>query len=123
MDTRDKIVDASTLNGRRITLVTAYFDPLLSWHAERLAAIRPQAEVLVALILPLEDALVPQQARAELAAALRVIDYVLIAPGSDPSAVQSIVRAVDPAQVFRLDEEDLRRRGELIAHVRSRQNR
>jgi hypothetical protein len=123
MNTREKIVHPSALNGRRVTLVAAYFDPLLDWHAERLTSIRPAAETLAALVLPLEDELLPQRARAELAAALRVIDYVLIAPGSDRNASEDLIRAMNPAQVFRLDDEDLRRRAELIAHVRSRQIR
>ena len=38
MNTREKIVDPSALDGRRVTLVAAYFDPLLDWHAERLAS-------------------------------------------------------------------------------------
>jgi hypothetical protein len=123
MNTREKIVDASAVVGRRMTLVTAYFDPMLDWHAERLAALRPADGTLAALVLPLENELLPQRARAELAAALRVIDYVLIAPGPDRNAREDLIRAVNPAQVFRLDEEDLRRRAELIAHVRSRQTR
>jgi hypothetical protein len=123
MNTREKIVTPSALDGLRVTLVAAYFDPLLDWHAERLASLRPTAETLAALVLPLEDELLPQRARAELAAALRVIDYVLIAPGSDRNASEDVIRAVNPAQVFRLDEEDLRRRAELIVHVRSRQTR
>ena len=123
MNTREKIVVPSDLDGRRITLVAAYFDPLLDWHAERLTALRPAEGILVALVLPLEGELLPQRARAELAAALRVIDYVLIAPGSDPNLSEDLIRKLNPAQVFRLDEEDLRRRAELIAHVRSRQIR
>jgi hypothetical protein len=123
MNTREKIVTPSALHGCRITLVTAYFDPLLDWHAEHFAALHPAEGTLVALVLPLEDQLLPQRARAELAAALRVIDYVLIAPGSDRNASEDLIREVNPEQVFRLDEEDLRRRAELIAHVRSRQTR
>jgi hypothetical protein len=123
MNTREKIVAPSALEGRRVTLVSAYFDPLLDWHAERLAALRPTDEILAALVLPLDGELLPQRARAELAAALRVIDYVLIAPGPDPNLAEDLIRALNPAQVFRLAEEDLRRRAELIAHVRSRQTR
>ena len=123
MNTREKIVAPSVLDDRRITLVAVYFDPLLDWHAERLAALRPADGVFAALVLPLESELLPQRARAELAAALRVIDYVLIAPGPDPKLSEDLIRALNPTQVFRLAEEDLRRRAELIAHVRSRQTR
>ena len=42
-----------------------------------------------------------------------MIDYVLIVPGEDPNAVESLIRELKPAQFFRLDEEDLSRRGEL----------
>lgn len=123
MDTREKIVGLDTLQGREVTLVTAYFDPMLAWHAERLAAIRPSQGTLAACVLPLEKEILPQRARAELAAALRVIDYVLIPPGRDANAADELIRALEPAQVVRLDEEDLRRRAELIADVRSRQKR
>jgi hypothetical protein len=123
MNTREKIVPPSALDGRQITLVAAYFDPLLDWHAERLAALRHPDGILVALVLPLESELLPQRARGELAAALRVIDYVLIAPGPDPNLSEDLIRALNPAQVFSLAEEDLRRRAELIAHVRRRQIR
>jgi bifunctional ADP-heptose synthase (sugar kinase/adenylyltransferase) len=123
MNTREKIVEASALRGRSVTLVTGYFDPLLAWHAERLSALRANADTLVALVLPLENALLPTVARAELAAALRVIDYVLILAGADANAVESLIRELKPAQFFRLDEEELSLRGELMAHVRSRQIR
>lgn len=116
MDTRHKIVDAPALRGKPVTLVCAYFDPLLAWHAERLAALRARAQTLAAVVLPLENELLSQRARAELAAAMRVIDYVLIAENC-------VVRGLDPVEIIRLEEEDLRRRGEFIAHVRSRQIR
>ncbi len=123
MNTREKIVDAAALRGCAITLVTAYFDPMLDWHAQRLAPIAEGAETLVVAVLPLEAELMPQRARAELAAALRVIDYVLIAPGSDSNAVEDLIRTLAPTQVFRLEAEDLGQRAELMAHVRSRQTR
>jgi hypothetical protein len=123
MDTREKIVDAALVRGRRATLVTGYFDPMLDWHAERIGALRDGATAVAAVILPLEGELLTQRARAELVAALRVIDYVLIAPGPDRNAAEDFIRALEPAQVIRLDEDDLRCRSELIADVRSRPTR
>lgn len=123
MNTREKIVPASALRGRQFALVTAYFDPLLAWHAERLAALRTDADILAACVLPLADELLPQRARAELAAALRVIDYVLISPGPDSGSAEELIRTLQPAQLFHLEQEDLGRRSELIADVRSRQTR
>ena len=127
MNTRKKIVDRAALP-EDVTIATAYFDPMLDWHAERFASLRGVG-ALAACILPLEGELLPQRARAEMAASMRMIDYVLIAPASDPNA-ENFLRALrnskennGPAKVVRLEEEDLRRRAELIAHVRSRQTR
>jgi hypothetical protein len=123
MNTREKIVDPQALRGAGATLVTAYFDPMLAWHAERFAQIRAESRTLAACILPLSGELLRQRARAEMAAALRVIDYVLISPGPDSDATESFIRSVEPSRIIRLEDEDLRRRAELIADVRSRQNR
>ena len=58
-----------------------------------------------------------------MAAALRVIDYVLISPGSDPNDAEEFLRQLEPSRIVSLEEEDFRRRAELIADVRSRQKR
>jgi hypothetical protein len=129
MNTREKIVEIAALRGT-VTIATAYFDPMLDWHAERFAALRGSG-ALAACILPLDGELLPQRARAELAASLRVIDYVLIAPASDPNAANLLGslgnstenNSLNAARVVRLEEEDLRRRAELIAHVRAPQSR
>lgn len=123
MNTRGKIVEPPALRGLDATLVTAYFDPMLAWHAERFAEIRAGSRTLAACILPLTGELLPQRARAEMTAALRVIDYVLISPGQDPDTTEAFIRSVEPSRTIRLEDEDLRRRAELIADVRSRQNR
>jgi hypothetical protein len=123
MNTRQKIVGPEALRGLGATLVTAYFDPMLAWHAERLAEIRPRSRALAACILPLAGELFAQSARAEMSAALRVIDYVLISPGRDPGETDAFIRSLEPSRVIRLEDEDLRRRAELIVDVRSRQNR
>ncbi len=111
MDTRSKIVDTGALPQGRLCLVSAYFDPLLPWHAERFAELSEPGLTLVAVVLPRDDELLPQRARAELAAALRVIDYVLIAP---------IASFPEGARMISLAEEDLVRRAQLIDDVRSR---
>jgi hypothetical protein len=123
MDTREKIVEPRALRGMRATLVIAYLDPMLAWHAQRFAEIRTGSQILAVCVLPLASEILPQRGRAELAAALRVIDYVLISPGSDPNDAEEFLRPLEPSRMVRLDEEDLRRRAELIADVRSRQNR
>jgi hypothetical protein len=53
-------------------------------------------------------------------AALRMIDYVIIAEAGE---AQAILSRLAPAETVRLEETDLRRRGELIEHVHRRQTR
>src|SRR5690348_10193055 len=110
MDTRRKIVPADAVPPG-CTVVTGYFDILLAADVRELAAL---ARPIVAIVLPLEGALLPQQARAELVAALRIIDYVVIA--SDASIVDNL----RPTEVVHLEEAQSRRARELKEHVRSR---
>jgi len=108
MDTRRKIVPLSALPPR-CTIVTGYFDVLLAADARALAALpRPVA----AIVLPLPGELLPQRARAELVAALRIIDYVVLADDGNV-----------PAHAIHLEADQSRRARELKEHVRRRQTR
>ena len=89
-------------------MVSGYFDPMLAWHAERLAEIKQNGASLLVLVAESQNAILPTRARAELVAALRVVDFV--AAGSPV-----------PAQ-FRLEAEDADRLAGLIEHVHARQN-
>jgi len=100
--------------------VTGYFDPLLAWHARELERIRSRSGALAAIVLPLDGELLPQRARAHLVAALRMVDYVLIA---DNEPLDKLVAALKPLEIVHLEDHDLRRRSELIEHVRRRQTR
>ena len=71
---------------------------------------------LFVIITDPESPLVPMDARAELAAALRVVDYVI--PCADGAA--SALAAINPGFTFHDEEEDKVRTRELIEHVRSR---
>jgi glycerol-3-phosphate cytidylyltransferase-like family protein len=118
MDTRDKIVDASGCRGEgRLVAVTGYFDPLLAWHARELESISQRAGAIAAIVLPLTGELLPPRARAELVAALRMVDYVLIAENGD---LDGLFAELKPVEIVRLEDEDFRRRGELMDHVRQR---
>ena len=78
MDTRSKILNADAAP-RACTVVTGAFDVLLAADARELAEIRashPNRPLLV-VVLPLPAPLLPQRARAELVAALRMVDYVV----------------------------------------------
>ena len=116
MDTRRKIVTADSAPAGR-TVVTGYFDILLAEDARELAALtRP----LTAVVLPLENALLSPRARAELAAGLRIIDYVVIAEDAD---VDALCERLRPAQLIRLEAAQARRKRQLMEHVRNRQTR
>jgi hypothetical protein len=103
-----------------VTVVTGYFDPLLAWHARELERIHGRAGAIAVVVLPLAGELLPQHARAVLVAALRMIDYVLVADNED---LDGLLVALKPAEIVRLEDDDLRRRGELIEHVRGQQIR
>src|SRR5688572_19348411 len=76
MDTRGKILNPEAARHllRPVTIVSGTFDVLRAGHARELSAIRNRLEgTVLAVVLPGENTLMPQAARAELVAALRVI--------------------------------------------------
>jgi len=115
VDTRRKILTAEEAvehwSGRKVRLVRGYFDPLLPEHARRLAELAAPGAALVVVIEDPPQPILPARARAELVAALRAVDCVVLgAPANIPADV-----------VFDETREDLRRAREFIAHVRARQ--
>lgn len=110
LDTRTKIVPLERVAGR--TLVAAYFDPMVASHTQRLRELAEKHGPLAICICDPPDPLLPAQARAELAAACRDVELVVIGEDSLSGAKQII------------DERsgDLDRRAALIQHVHSRQN-
>ncbi len=121
MDTRSKILtleEARSLRFPALVVVTGYFDLLRADHARELEVVRQRAAgPLLAVVLPWEEAYMSQRARAEMAAALRVVDYVVAPDVGDAAA---LVAALCPAEVVRLEAADQRRNRELIEHVHRR---
>jgi len=120
VDTRVKILSPDSLGrvraeARRLKLVVGYFDPLLAAHARRLAELRRPGDTLVVVVREMEGSLLPLRARAELVAALGVVDWVI--PAQDAEA---IIERLAPDEVVREEEADLERRQELIRLVRAR---
>lgn len=115
MDTRSKIVSAASVP-RGCTVVTGGFDVLLAADARELAAIRARdaENALVVVILPVTGELLPARARAELVAAIRVVDYVVIA---DDPAPDVLLAALEPARVVRLETAQAERKRQLMEHV------
>lgn len=122
MDTRTKILTVESLDelrrrATRLKVVTGYFDPLLAAHARRLGELRRLGETLVVIICEPDRPLLPAAARAELVAALAVVDCVLLA-GAD---LEQLLARLKPDELVREEAADEARRQELIRHVHERQ--
>src|SRR4051794_29541499 len=79
MDTRSKILTLSAALELQtsVALVSGTFDVLRAEHARELGAIRDRVELpLLAVVLPVENGVLPESARARMVAALRMVDYV-----------------------------------------------
>jgi hypothetical protein len=125
VDTRTKILTASDLTSldppRPLLVAIARFDVLRTAMVHQLAAARQRtgAKTLLAVVRPLADELAPLPARAEMAASLRVVDYVFILEDGDLSSLPAELR---PIEIVSLEEADAARIRQLIEHVHSRQS-
>jgi hypothetical protein len=111
VDTRTKIIGAdrvAELAAAGALIVSGYFDPLVSSLAERLAELKHPDAPLVVLIRTPQNPILPARARAELVAALFVVDYVC-----------DVETTVEPS--VSLESEHRQRLKELIAQVHARQ--
>ena len=122
MDTRNKILTLDDALARRwplLVVAAGGFDVLRAAAARDLAAVRERtgAATLLAVVLPLENEILPQRARAEMAAALRMIDYVVIA---DHSELDRLLACLKPLETVRMEAADACRVRQLIEHVHGR---
>lgn len=129
MDTRNKIITVERAReiagkehrgGGRVMLVAGYFDVLLAEHARELRRLRNGVEkgpVVVVVASPPEPVL-SVRARAEMVAALSVVDYVVIAEGGDSDQV---LGAIGADVIVREEIPDTERAHHLIEHVHRRQ--
>ncbi len=122
MDTRSKILSlpaAESLSAPLI-VVTGYFDVLRARHVIELQQLReraPDAKLLVALAIAPGE-LIDGRSRAELVAALRMVDYVVTAKHDE---LDGFIQRLRPVEVTRLEAADLGRRKQLIEDVQRRQ--
>ncbi len=117
MDTRTKILNGTaSLAGIPLIVITGHFDVLRAEHIRELSAARGRARDARVLIIVTSGAgeLLPLPARAELAAALRMVDYVLTAEDRD---VDRLVETLRLAVLVRLEPGDQRRLHWLKQHV------
>jgi bifunctional ADP-heptose synthase (sugar kinase/adenylyltransferase) len=101
----------------RLKLVAGYFDVLTPDLVQRLRSLADGAR-LIAVVLDPPKPLLPPQARAELAAALSMIDYVLSPQGE---SIEKAIEEIRPDEVVREDLADGKRSQALIEHVHQRQ--
>ena len=119
MDTRTKILSPAAAP-RACTVVTGTFAPVLAEDTRELAEIRaghPDGPLLV-VVLPLPGELLSGRARAELVAALRMVDYVVTAPDA---ATDALLATLEPRHLVRLEAAQAVRKRQLMDHVHRRQ--
>lgn len=126
MDTRTKVIGAAAAleaarrvraSGKRVKLVKGCFDPLLAAQARRLRELADPASALFVAICEPAHPILPARARAELVAALAMVDYVILAeaPASD-----GFPDGLEPDETEREEAADERLTENLIRHVQSR---
>lgn len=128
MDTRQKIL---TLEGAlskvailraesvRFVAASGTFDVLTADMATQLEQRSRRADKLFVLLINPENPLMPLHVRAELAAALRVVDFVVPVEGS----VSDLVAQLQPAEWVRLEQQHQDSITRLIQHVIERHDR
>jgi len=123
VDTRTKIIGVKAARAaaerergrsRRVILVTGCFDPLLAEHARALEELARSGTVFACVSDP-ERPLLAWRARAELAAALSAVSYVVDGAAAEAEA------AIQPDEIVRREDADARVARELIRHVHERQ--
>jgi len=126
MDTRDKIITADRAaviveqargNGSEVKIVTGHFDVLLAGHVCRLREIGAGAATLFVLILDPPMPVLGLCARAELVAALTVVDYVVPAVEQAAGELLSHFRE---EEIVKEESADLLRAHWLSEHVQRR---
>jgi bifunctional ADP-heptose synthase (sugar kinase/adenylyltransferase) len=126
MDTRTKIVDlpaaaaiAARLRsgGARLKLVAGYFDVLTPDEVRRMRSLSDGQQLMIAVLDP-PNPLLPARARAELAASLSMVDYVLALPGA---GLEQALEQIRPDEVVREEAAGTQRLQALIEHVHRRQ--
>ena len=126
MDTREKIVEldraaeiAATLRSRgaRVRLFAGHFDVLTPELVRRLRALTGAGTLIAAVFDPVRP-LLPSRARAELAAALSMIDYVVLPPGC---GLDHVIAEIQPDEVIHAEAADVQGSQALIEYVHRRQ--
>jgi bifunctional ADP-heptose synthase (sugar kinase/adenylyltransferase) len=127
MDTRAKIIDAQRAaalaqelraKGTSLKLITGHFDVLIAEHVRRLREIHNGAGALFVMVIDPPAPVLAARARAELVAALAMVDYVVPA---GVQAAQELLTQFSASEIIQEETADLLRAHRLAEHVQSRQ--
>jgi bifunctional ADP-heptose synthase (sugar kinase/adenylyltransferase) len=101
LDSRSKIIPLheikERLQGHAAQWVSGHFDPLLAPHVGRLGQAREPGKLLVVEVTNPARPLLSQRARAELVAALAMVDYVVLGaeqPAADSDLTEHFINHV-----------------------------
>lgn len=127
VDTRTKILNAEAAVAmarefaRPFTVFTGHFDVMLAEDAGALEAARNEscARTLMVLVTTPPEPVLSVRARAEMAAALRVVDYVVIA--EDGPGPEALLATLAPDRTVRAETAHQKRSIQLVEHVHRRQ--
>jgi bifunctional ADP-heptose synthase (sugar kinase/adenylyltransferase) len=126
MDTRAKIIDAQRAaalaqelraRGTSLKLITGYFDVLIAEHVRRLREIHNGSGAVFVVIIDPPAPVLAARARAELVAALAMVDYVV--PAGE-QAVGELLAQFRASEIVQEETADLLRARRLAEHVQSR---
>lgn len=123
MDTRSKIISAELATkiapGGNLLVVRGSFDVLLARHALDLQKVKEgtPGAILLIVLTPASVPLLSEQARAEMVAALHMVDYVVIGAPDD------LLCRIQAARVISRQAEDNEQTRLLMQHVHRRNNR
>lgn len=127
LDTRKKILTAAQAvetvrrlraEGRSVRFATGWFDPLIAAHARRLEQLRDGAARVMVIVTDPSRPILPARARAELVAALSVVDYVV---PSEEERLEDLLARLEATEVLRGEAADEALTRQLIHHVQTRQ--
>ena len=127
MDTRKKILTAAQAvetvrrlraEGRSVRFASGWFDPLLAAHARRLEQLRGGAARVMVVVTDPPRPILPARARAELVAALSVVDFVVL---SEEERLEDLLARLEATEVLRGEAADESLAQQLIHHVQTRQ--
>jgi D-beta-D-heptose 7-phosphate kinase/D-beta-D-heptose 1-phosphate adenosyltransferase len=127
LDTRKKILTVAQAvetvrrlraEGSSVRFATGWFDPLIAAHARRLEQLRDGASRVMVIVTDPSRPILPARARAELVAALSVVDFVV---PSEEERLEDLLTQLEATEVLRGEAADETLTQQLIHHVQTRQ--